>query len=275
MEETPIVKENNKFLKIRYLIAAVIGIVLIVSGIWIYQYTSKNFNLNVSEAEKSFKMEKYAEAKQYYQTALKYKANKDIQTKTKLCDDLQSSLNEFNRGTDLFNKKDYLGAVSAFKGVIAQDEKRFNMASDKISESSKLYIEELFGKAKDFASKADYTSAISNIELILAFNPNNDAAKTLKTQYQADLEAKIAAEAKVKAEADAKAKAQSEADAKALAKTQGVRIGMTQQQVLDSNWGRPNKINKTVTKYGTHEQWVYGGNNYLYFDNGILTSIQN
>lgn len=56
---------------------------------------------------------------------------------------------------------------------------------------------------------------------------------------------------------------------------QGVRIGMTQLEVLNSSWGKPNHINKTTGSYGVHEQWVYGGNNYLYFENGILTTIQN
>lgn len=50
---------------------------------------------------------------------------------------------------------------------------------------------------------------------------------------------------------------------------------MTKQDVLDSSWGAPKKINTTTTQYGVHEQWVYGGGNYLYFDDGILTSIQN
>lgn len=51
-------------------------------------------------------------------------------------------------------------------------------------------------------------------------------------------------------------------------------IGMTKSEVENSTWGNPNKINKTTTQYGVHEQWVYSGNRYLYFDDGILTSIQ-
>ncbi|KLU63312.1 hypothetical protein CEB3_c02920 [Peptococcaceae bacterium CEB3] len=96
---------------------------------------------------------------------------------------------------------------------------------------------------------------------------------------EAEIKAKAAAEAEAKAkaqaEAEAKAKAQAAAKAKALAKTRGVRIGMTEQQVLDSMWGKPEEVNRTISQYGTDEQWVYGGNNYLYFENGILTSIQN
>lgn len=52
-------------------------------------------------------------------------------------------------------------------------------------------------------------------------------------------------------------------------------IGMTKSEAENSTWGMPNKINKTTTAYGTREQWVYGNGKYLYFENGILTSIQN
>lgn len=60
----------------------------------------------------------------------------------------------------------------------------------------------------------------------------------------------------------------------AKAKTEGVSIGMTKNQVINSNWGNPKDINKTTTAYGVREQWVYSGYRYLYFENGILTSIQ-
>lgn len=57
-------------------------------------------------------------------------------------------------------------------------------------------------------------------------------------------------------------------------RAQGVSIGMTKEDVLASSWGRPESVNTTVTAHGTHEQWVYGGNNFLYFDNGILSTVQ-
>jgi hypothetical protein len=67
---------------------------------------------------------------------------------------------------------------------------------------------------------------------------------------------------------------QAEAKARAMKKKEGVSIGMSQQDVLDSSWGRPRKINTTTNAYGSREQWVYDGG-YLYFENGVLTSIQN
>lgn len=41
--------------------------------------------------------------------------------------------------------------------------------------------------------------------------------------------------------------------------------------------GRARDINRTISQYGVHEQWVYGeyGSSYLYFEDGALTSIQN
>ena len=52
-----------------------------------------------------------------------------------------------------------------------------------------------------------------------------------------------------------------------------VVIGFTKAMCKEA-WGSPSSVNTTENKYGIHEQWVYGGGRYLYFDNGILTTIQ-
>ena len=70
----------------------------------------------------------------------------------------------------------------------------------------------------------------------------------------------------------AKQKAQAQAEYKAKG---GVKIGMTKAQVLKSNWGKPESVNTTTNAASVNEQWVYGGRNYLYFTNGVLTGIQN
>ena len=57
-------------------------------------------------------------------------------------------------------------------------------------------------------------------------------------------------------------------------KKEGVRLGMSEQDALDSSWGKPMHINTTTNAIGTHAQWVYG-NGYLYFTDGVLTSVQN
>ena len=53
-----------------------------------------------------------------------------------------------------------------------------------------------------------------------------------------------------------------------------IRIGMSKEMCREA-WGGPESINKTTGSYGSHEQWVYGIGNYLYFENGKLTTIQN
>jgi hypothetical protein len=54
----------------------------------------------------------------------------------------------------------------------------------------------------------------------------------------------------------------------------GVRIGMTEQQVLTSSWGEPDKRNHNFTPKGDIQQWVYADQYFLYFVNGILTGVQ-
>lgn len=50
-------------------------------------------------------------------------------------------------------------------------------------------------------------------------------------------------------------------------------IGMTAEQVEASTWGKPKDINKTTTKYGVSEQWVYSDYRYIYLEDGIVTAI--
>jgi hypothetical protein len=54
----------------------------------------------------------------------------------------------------------------------------------------------------------------------------------------------------------------------------GVHLGMSKAQVLRSQWGKPSKIHATHSELGDTEQWVYQGG-YLYFRDGVLTSVQN
>ena len=52
-----------------------------------------------------------------------------------------------------------------------------------------------------------------------------------------------------------------------------VQIGFTKQMCIEA-WGEPYDINRTITSWGVHEQWVYGIDSYLYFEDNILTAIQ-
>lgn len=52
-----------------------------------------------------------------------------------------------------------------------------------------------------------------------------------------------------------------------------VWIGMS-DKMAKASIGSPESINTTITIGNVHEQWVYPQERYLYFDNGILTAIQ-
>jgi hypothetical protein len=97
-------------------------------------------------------------------------------------------------------------------------------------------------------------------ELQQAFIKNAEAMKLAQKKAQAEKDRQTTAELK-----------------KQLAewKKQGVQIGMPTDRVILSSWGKPNKINKSRYADGIqHEQWCYSGG-YLYFEDGILTGIQN
>ncbi len=55
-------------------------------------------------------------------------------------------------------------------------------------------------------------------------------------------------------------------------------LGMNQDQAL-AVFGAPSDIKRTITGYGSNEQWIYENSNfstiYIYFKNGLLTTIQN
>lgn len=92
-------------------------------------------------------------------------------------------------------------------------------------------------------------------------NPSDtDAVKPFKHTYQIERENKYHADVAYK---------------KQLAAKPSAAIGMSKAQVLNStNWGKPKSVNTTTNAYGTQEQWIYSDYQYLYFDNGKLSTIQ-
>lgn len=109
-----------------------------------------------------------------------------------------------------------------------------------------------------------------------------DQLATATAECNAEKAERQRVQAKLDQERDAYFKAEAERQAEEAAERArlkalpGVKIGMTAKQVLEgTSWGKPETINRTTTKRGVDEQWVYDGRNYLYFTNGKLTAIQN
>lgn len=61
-------------------------------------------------------------------------------------------------------------------------------------------------------------------------------------------------------------------DCRAIVKGR-IHPGMTADEVIAS-WGRPDHVNSSVYARGRHEQWVYNNANYVYFEDGVMTSLQ-
>lgn len=126
-----------------------------------------------------------------------------------------------------------------------------------------LEVSNQIKKAQDNAKIDNYNGALENLDKALKINYDGSVEKTileLKEKYVF----LIKKQKNIEQERIKKEK-----------KSQGVSIGMTKQEVLDSSWGKPEEINTTTTKFGVNEQWVYANYNYLYFEDGILVTIQN
>jgi hypothetical protein len=50
-------------------------------------------------------------------------------------------------------------------------------------------------------------------------------------------------------------------------------LGMSAEEARAA-WGAPSRVNKTVNAYTVSEQWVYGDDDYVYFENGKINSWQ-
>lgn len=70
---------------------------------------------------------------------------------------------------------------------------------------------------------------------------------------------------------DAKKKAEKEEQEK-LAKSDP-KVGMTKTEVEGCAWGKPDRKNIDEYSWGTSEQWVYKSKGYVYFKNGIVSSV--
>lgn len=100
---------------------------------------------------------------------------------------------------------------------------------------------------------------------LISINQDNGTSKKYISAAGQEHQKKI--EEKMKAEEESKAQAEREY------LTNEPRVGMTSEEVLKSNWGKPNDINKTTYSWGVKEQWVYPGNKYIYIEDGIVTAI--
>lgn len=124
-------------------------------------------------------------------------------------------------------------------------------------------LDQKIQQAKSSATKKDFQEAFATLDYCADLLAKDSPAYKARISYKLEVDKQVYA----RAMADQKA-------AKAIKKREGVSIGMSQQDVLDSSWGKPTKVNRTTTSNTTREQWIYG-NGYLYFTDGVLDTVQN
>lgn len=197
---------------------------------------------------------------------------------------IANSYSNINKASRDIEEQNYKEAFDLLNTVIMQNKDKnqeiVDKATNKQNEIKDKAFEQIINEAQTQINNQDYSSAQKNLK-----NYKDLGNQTILDMYNnvTNEVNKIEAERKAQEEAERKAQQQKaeeerkqrEAEEKARKKSQGVTIGMTQQEVLDSMWGEPERINRTVTENHVYEQWVYGYPNYLYFTDGILTSIQN
>lgn len=215
------------------------------------------------------------------------KAIKDKNSSNKTIENKYLKINGYsniNKANKYIQEQKYIEAYSLF-GTVITNNKDINkeivdLATNKQNEIKEQVLQQVITQAQEKINNKEYSSAqtllgkykdFGNQTIVDMYNNATNEVNRIEAEKKAQEEA----ERKAKEKKEAEEKARKEAEEKARKKSQGVRIGMSKQDVLDSSWGKPDHINTTTTRYGVHEQWVYGGGNYLYFENGILTSIQN
>jgi hypothetical protein len=118
-----------------------------------------------------------------------------------------------------------------------------------------LLIADIYNKAESASFRLNQFTRLDAIDKSLA-DKHRHLIPTLNALVKVEEQKRIQAIAKQK-------------------KSEGVRLGMTPADVEASSWGKPQRINTSTSARGVKEQWVYGLRHYLYFENGVLTSIQN
>ena len=144
----------------------------------VYAYNSYNYNKLYNSGQANIENEKYDEAMSSFNAALKYgkKYSEKISNQVSLAEDLKASKTIYESGLKLQNEKKYLEAVSIFENITKEDNNRYKLSKDRISECRNLYINENMENAKKEAVDKKYVEGIKFLDLALKIDPENEQA---------------------------------------------------------------------------------------------------
>ncbi|ACO87040.1 tetratricopeptide repeat protein [Clostridium botulinum] len=236
------------------IIGATILILITLGGFGSYKYIKyKDYKALLNKAEAYMEIENYDKAIENYEKTLDYKNNKDILDKINLAKEIKESKANYEKAMESYNKKDYVGALELFKKVSKRDNKRFNLAQDKIKECIKIYVNENLDKAKALAKDKKSKEAYSYLDKVLSIDKENIVAKNLKDQYikeekELQEEIKKAGEEEKKVEEEQKKQAEEEKKIKEENKNlQGqVTTKKKAEEIVKNKIGTSNNNMKTI-----------------------------
>ena len=150
----------------------------------VFAYNSYNYNKFYKQGQANIANEKYDEAISSFNASLKYGKNHSeaINKQIILVKDLKISKAIYDDAVKKFNEKKYLEAIPVFEKIKKDDDKRYSLSQQKISESKNLYINEnIDNSKKEFANKK-YVEGIKYLDLALKVDNKNEQVLKLKSE---------------------------------------------------------------------------------------------
>lgn len=152
-------------------------------------YNNRSYNDFLVKGRECLVEENYEEAVYNFDNALKYSKSETDEI-NKLIDRavmLNLSMHAFENGAKLFYDKEYEEAISAFEKVNIEDNQRYDVAQEKITECKKAYSTTNISAAKNEALNLNYDKAITYLNSVLKVDPENQEAIALKHDYSSKL----------------------------------------------------------------------------------------
>lgn len=125
-------------------------------------------------------------------------------------------------------------------------------------------------RATNFELEINYY-AESKLLVVYGTLPQQSGKWPSSQEYYADLSTSYSASRAEYDEWEAQKTAEKEEKEK-LAKSDP-KVGMTKTEVEGCAWGKPDRKNIDEYAWGTSEQWVYKSKGYVYFKNGVVSSV--
>lgn len=172
---------NNKSAK---LLGTILVLLILAVPSSVFAYNSYNYNKFYKQGQANIANEKYDEAISSFNATLKYNKNHSeaINKQISLVKDLKISKATYDEAVKKLKEKKYLEAIPVFQKIKKDDDKRYNLSQQKISECKNLYINESIDNSKkEFANKK-YLEGIKYLDLALKVDDKNEQVLKLKSE---------------------------------------------------------------------------------------------